>query len=103
MPLPMLIRATTAGDKTTVRVLMRHDMESGQRLDTLGRPVPAWHIQTVSARLNGQPVFTAQWGPSIAKDPFLQFVLRGARPGDVVAIGWVDNRGEHRDDEALVA
>ena len=33
---PMRIRAQVAGDKATVRVLMAHEMESGQRKDAGG-------------------------------------------------------------------
>lgn len=39
---PMRIRAQAAGDKTTVRVLMSHEMETGQRKDAEGKTVPAW-------------------------------------------------------------
>jgi len=99
---PMRIRAQANGDKTTVRVLMSHEMETGQRKDAAGKLIPAWHIQQVSAALNGKTVLTAQWGPSVAKNPFLQFNLKGAKPGDKVAITWVDNRGERRSDEATV-
>ena len=99
---PMRIRAQAAGDKVTVRVLMSHEMESGQRRDSAGKLIPAWHIQEVSASLNGKPVFSAQWGPAIAKNPFLQFNLRGARAGDKVGLTWVDNRGDKRSDEATV-
>ena len=34
---PMRIRAQAAGDKATVRVLMSHEMESGQRKDAAGK------------------------------------------------------------------
>ena len=100
---PMRIRAQAAGDKTTVRVLMSHEMETGQRKDSAGKPIPAWFIQEVSAALNGEPVMTAQWGPSVAKNPFLQFVVKGAKPGDKVTIAWTDNKGDKRSDEATVS
>ena len=100
---PMRIRAQVAGDKATVRVLMGHEMETGQRKDSSGKAIPAWYIQTVSAQLNGKTVMTAQWGPSISKNPFLQFNLKGAKAGDKVSITWVDNRGDKRTDEASVA
>ena len=100
---PMRIRAQAAGDKTTVRVLMSHEMETGQRKDSAGKPIPAWFIQEVSASLNGKPVLNAQWGPSVAKNPFMQFNLKGAKAGDKVAITWKDNRGETRTDEATVS
>ena len=99
---PMRIRAQAAGDKATVRVLMAHEMETGLRKDAAGKTIPAWHIQEVSAQLNGKTVMTAQWGPSIAKNPFLQFNVKGAKAGDKIAISWVDNRGDKRSDEATV-
>jgi sulfur-oxidizing protein SoxZ len=103
MPDPMRIRAQAQGDKAVVRVLMSHEMETGQRKDSAGKTVPAWFIQEVSATLNGAPVLTAQWGTAIAKNPFLQFTLKGAKAGDKVAISWLDNRGERRTDEAVVS
>jgi sulfur-oxidizing protein SoxZ len=99
----MRIRAQAAGDKTTVRVLIPHEMESGQRKDAAGKTVPAWHIQEFTARLNGKLVLSAHWGPSVSKNPFLQFTIKGAKPGDRIAIAWLDNRGETRSDEATVA
>ena len=100
---PMRIRAQAQGDKTTVRVLMSHEMETGQRKDSAGKTVPAWFIQEVSAAHNGKTVMTAQWGPSVAKNPFLQFTLKGAKAGDKIAISWKDNRGDTRSDEATVS
>lgn len=100
---PMRIRAEAAGDKATVRVLMAHEMETGQRKDAAGKTIPAWFIQEVIAQLNGNTVLTAQWGPSVAKNPFLQFNVRGAKAGDKIGIAWVDNQGDKRTDEATVS
>ena len=100
---PMRIRAQAAGDKATVRVLMSHEMESGQRKDDAGKLIPAWYIQQVTAQLNGKTVLTAQWGPAVSKNPFLQFTIKGAKAGDKIAISWLDNRGGRRSDEAVVS
>jgi sulfur-oxidizing protein SoxZ len=100
---PMRIRAQMAGDKATVRVLMSHEMETGQRKDSAGKTIPAWFIQEVTATLNGKPVLSAEWGPSIAKNPFLQFNVKGAKAGDKISVTWKDNKGETRTDEATVA
>ena len=100
---PMRIRAQAAGDKATVRVLMGHEMETGQRKDGAGKVIPAWYIQELSASHNGKPVLSAQWGPSIAKNPFLQFNVKGAKAGDKIVVSWVDNRGDKRSDEATVS
>jgi sulfur-oxidizing protein SoxZ len=103
MPDPMRIRANVTGDSTEVRVLMSHEMETGQRKDAAGKVIPAWFIQTVSATHNGKNVLTAQWGPAVSKNPFLSFKFKGGAKGDKIQVSWVDNRGEKRTDEALIA
>ena len=58
------------------------------------RPSPSTH--------NGKAVLNAQWGPAIAKNPFLSFKFKGGAKGDKVQITWVDNKGEKRTDEAVI-
>lgn len=100
---PMRIRAQASGGNAVVRVLMSHEMETGQRKDPAGKAIPAWYIQEVTARLNDKPVLSAQWGPAVSKNPFLQFTVKGAKAGDKVSVAWVDNRGDKRSDEATVS
>lgn len=100
---PMRIRAQASGGNATVRVLMSHEMETGQRKDSAGKTIPAWFIQDVSATHNGKPIFAAQWGPAVSKNPFLQFTVKGAKVGDKIAVTWVDNKGDKRTDEATVS
>jgi len=100
---PMRIRAQVAGDKATVRVLMAHEMESGQRRDSAGALVPAWFISEVSATHNGKVVMTAEWGPAVSKNPFLQFTIKGAKAGDKIGVTWKDNKGGTRTDEATAS
>jgi sulfur-oxidizing protein SoxZ len=100
---PIQIRAQATGDKTTVRVRMAHEMESGQRKDASGKTVPAWFIQEVTATHNGKLVLTAEWGTAVSKNPFMQFAVKGAKAGDKIAVTWKDNRGATRTDEATVS
>jgi sulfur-oxidizing protein SoxZ len=100
---PMRIRAQVAGANATVRVLMSHEMETGQRRDAGGKVIPAWHITEVTATHNGKPVMTAEWGPAVSKNPFLQFTVKGAKAGDKIGVTWKDNRGDTRADEATVS
>jgi sulfur-oxidizing protein SoxZ len=100
---PMKIRASVVGDSTEVKVLMSHEMETGQRKDAQGKAIPAWHIQTVAATWNGKTVLTAEWGPAVSKNPFLSFKFKGGAKGDKVQIAWVDSKGDKRTDEAVIA
>ena len=99
---PMKIRAANKDGVTEVKVLISHEMETGQRKDASGNLVPAWHIQDVSASLNGKQVFSCEWGPGVSKNPFLQFVVKGAKAGDKLSVTWKDNKGDSRTDEAVI-
>jgi len=100
---PTLIRATEKDGIVDVRLLMKHEMETGQRKSTEGKLVPAWHITTVEAMIEDNIVFSAQFGPSISKDPFLHFKLKGsAAKGDLLSIKWSDNQGQTRTDKSSI-
>jgi sulfur-oxidizing protein SoxZ len=79
---PMRVRAAENGGIVDVKILMKHDMESGQRKD--------------AAVLNGQ------FGPAVSKDPFLNFKYKGAK-GDKIVVSWVDSKGDKRTDEATAS
>ena len=99
---PMKIRANLVGDSTEIKVLMAHEMETGQRKDAQGKTIPAWFIQNVAVTWNGKTVLSAQWGTAVAKNPFVAFKFNGGVKGDKIAITWIDNRGDTRTDEAVI-
>ncbi len=99
----MRIRANIVGDKVEVRVLMSHEMETGQRKDARGDIVPAHFIQNVTVTHAGKTVLSAQWGPAISKNPFVHFRFKGGKPGEKVTISWIDNQGDKRTDEATIS
>jgi sulfur-oxidizing protein SoxZ len=95
MPEPIRMRVKLDGEVADVRVLIAHPMETGLRKDPdTGELIPLHFIKTVTASLNGKPVIEAQWSQAMARNPYMQFRIRGARPGDDIAVEWVDNRGE---------
>jgi len=100
---PMKIRAANKDGVTEVKILMSHEMETGQRKDASGAIVPAHFITEVTASWNGKVVLQGEFGPAVSKNPFMQFTLKGAKAGDKVSVSWKDNRGETRTDEATVS
>jgi sulfur-oxidizing protein SoxZ len=102
MPDPMKIRATLTGDKVEVKVLMAHEMETGYRKDDAGKVIPAHFIDQVTATCNGKTVLSAQWGPSVAKNPFLAFRFNGAKKGDTVTVKWTDNLGATQTNDVVI-
>jgi sulfur-oxidizing protein SoxZ len=99
----MRIRASATGDMVEVKVLMRHDMETGQRKDAAGAVIPALHIKTLVAKHKDKVVFDANFGPSVSKDPFLSFKFKGGAAGDKVTVTWIDTAGDTRTDEGTVS
>ena len=100
---PMKIRAAAKEGVTEVKVLMSHEMETGQRKDASGAVVPAWFITEVTAQHNGKTVLQAEYGPSVSKNPYLAFKFKGGAKGDKIVVTWVDNKGDTRSDEAAIA
>jgi sulfur-oxidizing protein SoxZ len=100
---PMRIRAVASGDIVEVKILMRHEMESGQRKDASGKTVPAHFIQNVVAKLNDKAVLDASFGPAVSTDPFLSFKFKGGAKGDKLSINWTDNKGDSRSDQVVVS
>src|SRR3977135_3170419 len=100
---PMRIRANMTGGKGGGGVRRAHEMETGLRKDASGNPIPAHFIRNVTVTHGGKTVLSAQWGTSVSRNPFLHFRFKGGRPGEKVAITWLDNRGEKRTDEAVIA
>jgi sulfur-oxidizing protein SoxZ len=100
---PIRIRASMQGDRVLVRVLMDHEMESGQRKDADGKVVPAHFIREVTVRHGGKVVLSAQWGPAVSKNPFLQFTFTGGKSGGTIQVTWIDSKGDTRTDETTIA
>ena len=98
----MRVRATESGGVVDVKVLMKHDMESGLRKDAAGKTVPAWFIKTLNVKAQGKDVLNAEFGTAVSKDPFLNFKYKGAK-GDKVVVSWVDSKGDTRTDETTVS
>ena len=88
------LRASNKGGVATVKALITHPMETGNRKNKkTGKKIPAHFIQTVSGKHNGKEVLLAEWGPAISKNPYLSFQFAGAKKGDTVEITWSDNKG----------
>lgn len=91
----MRINATLGAGQTRVRALIDHPMESGLRTDSRGNTISANYIREVSVKHGERLVMTAQWGPSLSRNPYLSFEFAGGEAGDEVTLEWIDNRDEN--------
>ncbi len=97
------IRAKEKNGIVTVKSLLKHPMETGNRKDKkTGKKIPAHYITEVNCEVNGKTVMTAYLGPGVSKDPYMSFDVKGAKKGDTVKLSWVDNKGESASGEATV-
>lgn len=97
------IRAQIQGEIADIRILMQHPMETGQRKDDKGQLIPAQFIQNFSVILNGKTIVDGQLNTSISKNPLFTFKARGIKVGDKLAVAWIDNSGDKRQDEITVS
>lgn len=99
----MKMRAIMVGDMADVKIMITHVMETGLRKDAKTDTfIPAHFIETFSATLNGKKVLEAQWGVAISRNPFVGFRVKGVKPGDVIAVNAVDNKGVLFNGEVIV-
>ncbi len=98
----MRMSAKLNGEITEVKMVINHPMETGRKKDDFGQLITAHFIQQLLVTLNGKPVFEAQFGTGIAKNPYLTFRLKGTKVGDKLETNWVDNLGETGQGEVVV-
>ena len=81
-----------AGEVIEVKTLISHEMETGQRKDAQGKPIPRKIIKTFTAKFNGKEVFHSDWHPAISANPYLAFSVRVPETG-TFEFTWLDDDG----------
>jgi sulfur-oxidizing protein SoxZ len=93
-PTPRVRMATTAtpGQVIEVKTLITHEMESGQRKDAAGQPIPRKIIKAFDAKFEGQVIFRSDWHPAVSANPYLAFLVRVPHAG-IFEFSWFDDDG----------
>lgn len=82
-----------AGEVIEIKTLITHVMETGNRHDKTGKPIPRNIINAFVAKFEGKQVFRAEFGPGVSANPYLAFYMRVPGPG-VFEFAWTDDHGE---------
>ncbi|PCI66143.1 MAG: thiosulfate oxidation carrier complex protein SoxZ [Piscirickettsiaceae bacterium] len=99
----MKVKAKFKDGITKVRVLAKHPMETGRRVDKeTGEKIPAKYIQELTCEHNEKIVFVAQFGTSVSKNPYLAFAFEGGKKGDTLNLRWNDNTGDIEKKDAKI-
>lgn len=85
-------KSVAAGDVITIKTLIKHKMESGQRKDKEGETIPRDIINHFEASFNGQVVFSVDIDPAVSANPYIEFAARVPEAGTFV-MKWTDDAG----------
>ena len=80
------------GDSVEIKALVRHPMETGYRVDSMGQLIPRNVLTQLVVTFNGAEIFRMQMQQGIAANPFLSIVLRAAESGELV-FTWTGDEG----------
>jgi sulfur-oxidizing protein SoxZ len=80
------------GDVIEIKTLISHVMETGQRKDADGKPIPRSIINSFQATFAGEQVFAAELHPGISANPYLSFFMKVLGPGEL-EFTWIDDAG----------
>lgn len=86
-------KTAAAGDVITIKTLISHKMESGQRKDGDGNTIPRSIINRFTCDFNGENVIDVTLEPAISTNPFLQFDAIVPEAGEF-KFTWYDDDGD---------
>ena len=85
-------KSASAGETITIKTLISHKMESGQRKDDDGNVIPRSIINRFTADFNGQNVIDVTLEPAISTNPFFEFEAIVPEAGEFT-FTWYDDDG----------
>ena len=86
-------KKASAGETITIKTLISHKMESGQRKDGDGNPIPRSIINRFVVDFNGQNVIDVTLEPAISTNPFFEFEAIVPESGEF-KFTWYDDDGD---------
>ncbi|MEK9672586.1 MAG: thiosulfate oxidation carrier complex protein SoxZ [Rhodospirillaceae bacterium] len=88
------------GEVFEIKALVKHKMETGQRKDRkTGQKIPRDIINKFQVTYGGKEVFSSDWNPAVAANPYIAFFLRAEASGDI-KFKWTDDKGKTTEETA---
>ena len=87
-------KTAEAGEIITIKTLLSHPMESGQRKDKAGEIIPQDIVNYFSASFNGEKFFEVDVDPAVSTNPYIEFTLKVPESGTVSFLWKTDNDGD---------
>jgi sulfur-oxidizing protein SoxZ len=95
-------KQAAAGEVVTMKCLISHNMESGQRKDKDGNKIPRSIINRFTCEFNGNSVIDVVMEPAISTNPYFQFDATVPEAGEF-KFTWYDDDGSVYEDSKKVA
>ena len=95
-------KSAAAGDTVTLKTLISHKMESGQRKDGDGNPIPRSIINRFTCEFNGEMVIDVTLEPAISTNPYFEFDAMVKEAG-TFKFTWYDDDGSVYDTSKDIA
>ena len=86
-------KSADAGEVITIKTLISHKMESGQRKDGDGNIIPRSIINRFVCEFNGEVVIDVNIEPAISTNPFFEFEAKVPESGEFT-FTWYDDDGD---------
>jgi sulfur-oxidizing protein SoxZ len=100
-PRVKLPKTASKNEIVTIKSLISHDMESGQRKDSSGKIIPRKIINKFTCEFNGKTVFGCDIEPAVSANPYLEFTAKVPESG-TFKFTWVDDDGSVYTDEQQI-
>ncbi len=94
-------KTAAAGETITIKTLISHKMESGQRKDKEGNVIPRSIINRFTCEFNGDMVVDVTMEPAISTNPYFQFEAVVPEAGEFV-FTWYDDDGSVYDEKKSI-
>lgn len=85
--------AARKGEIVDIKARIRHRMETGYRVDSMGQPIPRHIVKRFTVTYAGEEVFGMDLTQGVAANPFIAFSTVATQTGELV-FAWEDDRGE---------
>ncbi|OWY12265.1 thiosulfate oxidation carrier complex protein SoxZ [Thioclava sp. F34-6] len=94
-------KKASAGDTITIKTLISHPMESGQRKDKDGNVIPREIINRFTCDFNGENVIDVTLEPAISTNPYIEFEAKVPESGEF-KFTWYDDDGSTYEDSQKI-
>ena len=94
-------KTASAGEAIQIKTLISHPMESGQRKDSDGNPIPRSIINRFTVEFEGESVLDMALEPAISTNPYFEFEATVPASGTFKFTWYADDGDVYPDEQSV--